>query len=65
MTLKENIEPATLKVEEAARLLGIGRQTAYDLAAKGELPGAKRLGGRIIVSKKILDAFLSGDAGGQ
>jgi len=37
-------ESATIKVEEAAALLGIGRQTAYDLAAQGKLPGALRLG---------------------
>ena len=42
-------EPATMKVEEAARILGIGRQTAYDLAARGELPGALRLGRRWVV----------------
>ena len=51
-------EPATMKVEEAAMLLGIGRQTAYDLAAQGKLPGALRLGRRIVVSKKALERFL-------
>jgi len=53
-------ETATMKVEEAARLLGIGRQTAYDLANQGKLPGALRLGRRIVVSRKQLDAFLEG-----
>ena len=52
---------ATMKVEDAARFLGIGRQTAYQLAREGKLPGARRLGGRIIVSKKMLAAFLEGD----
>ena len=51
-------ESATIKVEEAAALLGIGRQTAYDLAAQGKLPGALRLGRRIVVSKKALEKFL-------
>ena len=49
---------ATIKVEEAAHILGIGRQTAYDLAAQGKLPGALRLGRRIVVSKKALEKFL-------
>ena len=53
-------ELATMKVEEAARVLGIGRQTAYDLAAQGKLPGALRLGHRIVVSKKALERFLDG-----
>ena len=52
------IESATLTVEEAAKLLGIGRQTAYDLARQMKLPGARRLGRRIVVARKALDAFL-------
>ena len=55
-----NVEPATLKVEEAAKRLGIGRQTAYQLAREGKLPGALRLGGRIVVSKRLLESFLDG-----
>jgi len=54
---------ATTKGEEAAHILGIGRQTAYDLAAQGKLPGALRLGRRIVVSKKALDRFLDGNSG--
>ena len=61
MTLKP--DPLTIKVEEAAALLGIGRQTAYDLAAQGKLPGALRLGRRIVVSKKALDRFLESSDG--
>ena len=53
-------EPATMKVEEAAALLGIGRQTAYDLAAQGRLPGVIRLGRRLVVSRKVLEDVLSG-----
>lgn len=56
-------EPATVKVEEAARILGIGRQTAYELAAQGKLPGALRLGRRWVVSLKTLNAWLEGKAG--
>ena len=55
-----NIRTETLNVEMAAKMLGIGRQTAYDLASKGELPGALRLGGRIVVSRRLLEAFLDG-----
>ena len=52
-----------MTVEEAAALLGIGRQTAYDLAARGGLPGALRLGRRWVISRKALDAWLEGKAG--
>jgi excisionase family DNA binding protein len=54
------MEPLTVKVEEAAQLLGIARQTAYVLAREGKLPGARRLGGRIVVSRKVLEGFLEG-----
>ena len=53
-------EQATINVEAAARLLGIGRQTAYELARQGKLPGARRLGRRIVVSRKALEMFLEG-----
>jgi excisionase family DNA binding protein len=58
-------ERATLTVPAAARLLGISRRTAYALAARGELPGAFRVGGRVLVSKAALERLLSGDSGGQ
>jgi excisionase family DNA binding protein len=48
----------TVTVEEAAKILGIGRSLAYDLAQSGELPGARRLGGRYIVSRAALLTFL-------
>ena len=51
-------QAATMTVEEAAKVLGIGRQTAYDLANQGKLPGARRLGRRIVVSRKALERFL-------
>ena len=56
-------EPATMPVEEAAALLGIGRQPAYALAARGGLPGALRLGRRGVSSRKALVAWREGKAG--
>ena len=53
-------ESATMKVEEAAAILGIGRQTAYDLASQGKLPGLIKLGRRLVVSRKVLEDILSG-----
>ena len=57
------VEPATMNLEAAAKFLGIGRQTAYDLAAQGKFPGALKLGRRWVVSRKALDAWLEGRAG--
>ena len=48
----------TISVVEAARILGIGRATAYQLCRKGMLPGALRLGRRILVSRQALLKYL-------
>ncbi|MGI8683849.1 MAG: helix-turn-helix domain-containing protein [Acidimicrobiales bacterium] len=47
----------TLTVEEAAQLLGISRALGYELVARGELPSI-RLGRRIVVPRRALDALL-------
>ncbi len=46
-----------LTVPEAARLLRIGRNLAYELVARGELPSV-RLGRVIRVPRAALDAWL-------
>ena len=52
--------PLVLSVEEAARLLGISRTLAYDLARRGGLPSI-RLGRRIVIPVAALIAFLDVD----
>ena len=47
----------TVTVEEAARLLGIGRQSAYQAARAGELPTIK-LGRRLLVPRAQIDRML-------
>ena len=44
-------------VPEAAGLLGISRQTAYELVQRGEI-GAVRLGGRKLVSPVELERLI-------
>jgi excisionase family DNA binding protein len=44
-------------VGEAAALLGVGRSTAYDLIARGELR-AVRLGRRLCVTRPVLTELL-------
>lgn len=39
---------ATISIEEAAALLGIGRTAAYEAANRGQLP-TRRLGRRLLV----------------
>ena len=53
-------EPATLSVAAAARLLGLGRATAYRAAQRGDLP-VIRIGGRILVLRLPLEQLLAGE----
>jgi excisionase family DNA binding protein len=46
-------DPLVLSVREAAALLGISKDLAYELVARGELP-ALRLGGRIVIPRNKL-----------
>lgn len=46
--LKSVVTRATITIEEAASLLGIGRTAAYDAARRGQLP-TRRLGRRLFV----------------
>ncbi len=55
-----DIEKLTLTVDEAARYLGIGRNSAYAAIARGEIP-AIRVGKRLLVPKAALEKMLYGD----
>lgn len=50
-------ERATITVEEAAELLGLGRSAAYEAVRRGDLP-ARRLGRRILIPVPALLAWL-------
>ncbi len=54
-------ERLTVSVTEAAKLLGIGRGTAYECVRTGELPSIK-LGRRIVIPKRALLALVDGTA---
>jgi excisionase family DNA binding protein len=55
---REN-ERLTYKIEEAGRLLGIGRNQAYEAARRGDFPVIK-IGKRMLVPKAALDRMLAG-----
>ena len=49
----------TMNVDEAAKMLGIGRNTAYEAAQRNELP-VIRISGRILVVRAKLEEMLNG-----
>jgi len=49
-------------VTEMGKILGIGRNAAYNAVTRGDIP-VIRLGRRILISKVALDKWLAGDVG--
>ncbi len=47
-----------MSVQDASALLGITPRTAYRLVRDGKLPGARRLGRRVIVVRPVLERWL-------
>jgi len=56
--VKHTTDRQTFTVEEAAALLGIGRNSAYQAIASGELP-VVRIGRRLLVPRAALERFLA------
>lgn len=55
--LDEFTAKATISVEQAAQVLGLGRTAAYEAARRGEFP-TRKLGRRVVVPVPALLAWL-------
>ena len=55
--LEELATQATISVEQAAQVLGLGRTAAYEAARRGEFP-TRRLGRRVVVPVPALLEWL-------
>ncbi len=54
---KKEIERRTYNIEEAGRMLGLGKNASYNAAHRQEIPTIK-VGGRLLVPKAALDRLL-------
>jgi excisionase family DNA binding protein len=54
------VQRRTLTVEEAGRVLGLGRSAAYGAASRGELPTI-RMGRKLLVPVDRLERLLAGE----
>ncbi len=52
--------PTFLTVDELAQILRVNRKTAYEAVAKGEVPGARRVGRSIRITRDTVVAWLRG-----
>ena len=57
--IAKTIEPELLTINEAARVLRVGRSRAYLLASSGQMPGLIRIGRSIRVSRRALLAWIA------
>ena len=57
--MKDSVTRLTTTIPEAAELLGIGRNTAYEAVRRGEIPTI-RIGKRILVPVIALERLLDG-----
>lgn len=62
MTVGREDERKTISVDEAAKRLGIGRNSAYEAAHRGELPVVK-IGKRLLVPTAAFERLLAGEKG--
>jgi excisionase family DNA binding protein len=62
--MKSQAERMTYSMEEVARLLGIGRNQAYQAAKRGDFPVIK-VGKRLLAPKPALDRMLMLNGGGE
>jgi excisionase family DNA binding protein len=60
MVHQSGARPATLTVDEASKVLRIGRRQAYNAANAGSLPTI-RLGRRLLILREPFEKLLSGD----
>ena len=58
--MEEVDDRETRTVEEAGRILGIGRSAAYAAVGRGEIP-ALRIGKRLLVPRAALERLLAGE----
>ena len=60
--MDQDVSRTTYTIDEFALKLGIGRNTAYEAAHRGEIPVIK-IGKRLLVPRVAGDRLLNGDAG--
>ena len=63
--LKPNEIPLGMSVSEAAIQAGVSEATVYSLANQGRLPGARRLGKRIVIHRATFEEWLKTGTGDE
>lgn len=60
--IQTTVERATYSPEQVAKLLSCSRQHCYQLLEAGEIPHARKIGGRWHIAIEPFDRWLAGGA---
>ena len=55
------METKLYAAKEAAVMAGVSVKTIYAQAAKGKIPGTRKIGSRVMFNKEIFDKWLEGE----
>jgi excisionase family DNA binding protein len=58
-------QPVAMSIAEAAEQAGVSTATLYSLANQGRLPGARRLGKRIVIHRATFEEWLTSGMGDE
>jgi excisionase family DNA binding protein len=53
-------ERKVMDLNEVGRVLGLSKNSVYQAAARGQIPGCFRLGGRYLVKRAVFEEFMRG-----
>jgi len=56
-------KPVGMSISEAAIEAGVSESTLYSLANQGKLPGARRIGKRIVIHRETFEQWLKDGIG--
>jgi excisionase family DNA binding protein len=54
------VDGELLRVRDLAQRLGVSRRVAYELVARGVVPGVVRAGRALYIRRRVLEAWLGG-----
>lgn len=58
--MNTEMQPETLSVEQARKVLGLSKNSIYNAIHAGEIPSIK-IGGKILVPRRQLERLLAGE----
>jgi excisionase family DNA binding protein len=53
------MERATYTAREAREIIGMGETAFYQACDQGQIPGARKIGGKWVISRAMLDEWLA------